>query len=893
MDNQNSPVSNIDVLWSQAQQAVQDFSAQTWPQTGEHDPGITLLEGMTDKVNELIKWQSSPIEDLLISPSEIDGSFRLTSAFPENFGPENMLTCGPITLDDYRKVLFDLHSRDDFFKGDFTDNFFFFADIYIEKESFDERYKYYYDKEKYIFKFKTDDSSYENHELKGNYTLLLVPSEHLQNNENLLNKAKKLFLKYLSTIENTGERFTEVRWLEKGSRTLKLDIEVEENICNTDIDDIAKIYNEIYHAIRKFAHQPVKRYATSYLKEQGFTNEGIYCGPFLKHGWIPNLIPIKNYKTGYKANLSHLIADIQAITGVKTVKSLIPLELEIEIEAGQYLSFGTGTGALRFINLFNKDNLALDTPFDRIGKEVFSPITIDNLKEPVALGHGLIDFDYVPMTETIPDCYHLMTYATNDIANDLHQFLLPIEQMLANENARLRLLPGLLDFDQRSREGDTNFWGNQWPFGENHLTSNQAHQDYKDVLEEYSLMKGKDYAQTVASLQYLMGYFNEVLGPNLFSKPDNEYIKTQRELLNNIPDNQYRRAAYKNIEDRIAAKIGLESKDICIFDNRKALPILPNPNGFDDFLADVEEIDGRLKFTLGHGSSYFLSGMLVKVSFRVINGDSFFPIDHLMIDEVIGNELFIVIQDTQLAPHIEGILVSNNVVLSATSEFLADVPFRIISPDNSNGSAGEVKVICAPFPALAKVGDEITLSSLEGTLRFNNTDKYEITEIDRFNHSIKLSGVNDSTVIKDTQFWYLKKPEKFDRFSFKVSIAINKNTLSDRDKYQWKEVETWLKEILDSDLPINCEGLIYWLDNEPFTRFQSKLQGWAEQNFPIGSTSYEILETLALGRKPTEEDGVGFSLVITPEQESEKNQLNTDEQKTYIEKNDILNVEFT
>jgi len=895
MDNKDSPIleTSIESLWNQALQTLRDFSGQTWSDTDEHDPGITLLEVVTAKAAELAKRQTRPLNDLLIPSPKTRTEQEKMAVFPAQFGPQNVLTCSPVTLDDYRRVLLDLHSQEDCFNGEFEKNFFFFfSDVYIEKEMESNRYKYYYDYQEYLFTFRNTGNNLTECVLEGNYVLYLVPSEKLQQNKKLLEQAKKKLLEYLPTIENIGEKFSDIHWLSNEPKELALKIEVADYISPIDLNRVAKIYAEIYQVIKDFACPPVERYSTRDLRMQGLTNEEIYRGPFLKHGWIPELISTKDYKLPYKAYLSHLLTDIRAIKGVKKIIMLTPPGLVLNVSAFKYLSFGTSVDAiLKNVSLLTKGKVSLEQELARIKQYISTPQLINNNEESAVRGQYLNDVGYAPVTEVIPACYNLSVPVPSDSTKHLHQFLLPIEQVLANENARLSNLHGMLGFDQTGRKrGDTDFWGNKWPFAD----SNKVHKNYKNALEVFSCARNKDYAQTVASLQYLMGYFNEAKGPNVFSKSEEDYITSLRNQLVNLPDNQYHRAAYKNIAERIAGKIGIDSSDINIVETRRALPLTPGDDSFGEHvIGTVDEVDGRLKLLLTAVNTDFKAGMLLKLEYEVSVEGTFLPIDLLMIDEVSGSDIFIVIVDTSLVVHKTDIINSRVVKVSASTTFLADVPFRLIKEGTDQGDVGDgqYKVTCTDFPALAEIGDEIIFSAKSGK-RSREPLMCEIADIDRFQHTLTLSD-SDITAndIKESQYWYLKQADRTERFSFMVSIVLNKQVLNEGDKDKWKEVEDWIKEILYSDLPSHCQALIHWLEVDTFRRLTPKLKDWMEDGSPIGTTSYEILETLTLGRKPLPLDGIGYSLIVTQEQaEIIDNEPDEDVKQGYINGHDIFQV---
>ncbi|WP_225815080.1 hypothetical protein, partial [Photorhabdus antumapuensis] len=77
--------------------------------------------------SDLAYRHSLPLRDLLTPKKEQqppdDG------IFPQEFGPQQMLTCGPITTEDYRRALLDLHSSDAV--SEKSTGYFFFNDVQL------------------------------------------------------------------------------------------------------------------------------------------------------------------------------------------------------------------------------------------------------------------------------------------------------------------------------------------------------------------------------------------------------------------------------------------------------------------------------------------------------------------------------------------------------------------------------------------------------------------------------------------------------------------------------------------------------------------------------------------------------------------------------------------
>lgn len=83
---------------------VQALSGETWTDYNTHDPGVTLLEALSFGINDVAYRCGHPFADLMAS------SLAQTGLQPQDLSIETgdkALTGAPVTLNDYRKVLYD------------------------------------------------------------------------------------------------------------------------------------------------------------------------------------------------------------------------------------------------------------------------------------------------------------------------------------------------------------------------------------------------------------------------------------------------------------------------------------------------------------------------------------------------------------------------------------------------------------------------------------------------------------------------------------------------------------------------------------------------------------------------------------------------------------------
>jgi uncharacterized protein YegP (UPF0339 family) len=93
---------DFDLLRKEGIQHIADLSGDVWTDHNLHDPGITILEVLCYALTDLGYRNSLPIEDLLAKkPGDLspDDNF---------FTPAELLTCNPLTVLDYRKMLMNI-----------------------------------------------------------------------------------------------------------------------------------------------------------------------------------------------------------------------------------------------------------------------------------------------------------------------------------------------------------------------------------------------------------------------------------------------------------------------------------------------------------------------------------------------------------------------------------------------------------------------------------------------------------------------------------------------------------------------------------------------------------------------------------------------------------------
>ena len=96
------PAQDYQLLRSEGLQYIESFARELWTDYNVHDPGITIMEALCYAITELGYRTGFEMRDLL---TEASGKISDKQTF---FTARNILTCNPLTINDYRKLLIDI-----------------------------------------------------------------------------------------------------------------------------------------------------------------------------------------------------------------------------------------------------------------------------------------------------------------------------------------------------------------------------------------------------------------------------------------------------------------------------------------------------------------------------------------------------------------------------------------------------------------------------------------------------------------------------------------------------------------------------------------------------------------------------------------------------------------
>uniref|UniRef100_UPI0036DBED89 hypothetical protein n=1 Tax=Photorhabdus sp. RM322S TaxID=3342825 RepID=UPI0036DBED89 len=945
----------FDTLLTQAKTVIEQQAGKNWSDTGENDPGITLLEACCYGASDLAYRHSLSLKDILTPKQEEqtpgDG------IFPKEFGPQQILTCGPITEEDYRRALLDLHSNDK------SDGYFFFNDAQLIREPESKRYEYWYNKENREYSFKNSQPD-RKLTLKGNYWLYLRPSrETYSDNKNppLVYKKLKDFLK---ENRNLGESVSKIIWLKPVVLPLKIDIQLNDNA-----KDIADIFAKVYMTAEQLVLGSPLRYTTQDMIKKGYSNEQIFEGPYLRHGWIPELPQIKDYTHPTVLNLSPLVNRLLTINGVKSVTSLnlseqynktiiSPLPEDNwswEITPGHYPILWDNdplTSIISSLTMTAKGGVKIVVTKQQIEEKIITEPLINTQPELLNWGKHRKVRDYYPAGNKLPACYGLQTNTQQQV--QLHQFMLPFEQMLANSCDELALLQKLLAFKQR---GNT-IYGSQWPFQTNSV-GQKIHQKIKpDLIKKLNDdsqinnnngIHQQNYAKELKILNHLLKYFGTHCAAKPLTSSAPDFLSTQRGYLAQQPELAYQRNNIRidkvsALQKRIAARIGLGGKcfeekleldklPFYLIEHRQLLPVKPDtifdekqtPN-YLEIKNDPDSKSHLLIITQKDTEGRLLHGQVINLIIIKDTSNIEFTLRGQMITDI-GKDSFSL--NTRNSTDLEHNL---NRVKKAFEEgklrwddspvWMEDMDYQLVHADETHQNNKEEDELWitssphSPFPAMIKENDEITLKYVispykpshpsTGTpVRSKSPSDYVlkacVKEFDRIRGRIKLKKCENQqndfpSKAKAWRYrWYFSS-EKYahtDRFSFVVSVVINRQ-LIENDNVDPHKLESWVKNEILAEFPAHISMIIHWLSPEHFANFAITYKRWQNNGAPLGDEAYKILETLTLGRLPSGLTGIGSMRIATIQQRVEV--IGQDESEWHeeaIKNNQLLYVPYT
>ncbi|MGP8336087.1 hypothetical protein [Serratia sp. CY43514] len=919
----------FDALWQQAHEKVTALSGEIWTDTGDHDPGVTLLQSATWNCSDLSYRASLSLNDLLTHQDQ-------STLFPEEFGPEQVLTCNAVTAEDYRRALLDLHSSD-IDTLDTPEQDFLFSDVSLIQEPEAHRFHWWYNAEKREYSFKeptvTQPEDKTTLSLRGNLWLSLVPTRYTQSlSPDNRAAVEQRLADFLAAHRNLGEAVSRIICLQPATFSPRMTIALVDNIS-----DINQVAAHIYQVTDAFLRPTVARYTTEQRRALGDADDAIFAGPRLKHGW-QQTAPSQITSGGYVLNLGPLVNRLLAIPGVASLSTL---------------SVDTGDGHITAVEGDNWRWQVADSYYPLLwGAEPLDllavaggPLTlvskggIRNTLDSKAMAGYLTQADlivttptvlpagrfrdqtcYIPVGQRLPECYALQQpdAVIDDQTRAVHQFLLPVDQLLADGTAELAQLPTLLAFKDR---GDV-IRGTRWPYT-NARVQQAIHQPYAKTLEAIAQQDaaiftqdkqpiGANFTRELNFLQYLLGYFGTqgAALPLTLDLPD--FLATQRAYLAQQPVLGYDRINIRidrvsALQKRIAACIGLGS--ICFADNpdlsqlpfyliehRQLLPQTPDST-FDSEQTPTGFTVAEPKITLTQAGS---AGKVVQgqlIDLIAIEGGSRLHVSRLLVIKAEGDSFTVSTENSQqlhnTLSRLQTAWASHNLRWQNSNVWLQDMDYRLNYgqpekplPDNQRLLASNAQT---PYPAMVSVGDGIVIRpaglqySQPGMKAFRASTmdadwqlEATVIEADPIAGTLlieKAAGSTEAFPSAETSYrfqWAFSHANyaATDRFSFVVSVVLNRR-LIEYPRIVPDQLVAWVQGTIMAEFPAHVSLINHWPDDAAFNNFGATYARWQNSGMPLGDDAFALMQMLTLGHLPVTQLDIGLMRIATDAQRIE------------------------
>lgn len=270
--------------------AVQELSGDIWTDYNLHDPGVTLLEALCYALTDLVYRAGFDAEDYLVA-----GNGKIDFNKQALFRPDEILSCRPLTDNDYRKLVLDSDPDID--------------NVWIEWHS--------------------DKPG----EIPGLCRLSVLLSEHVRDqcNDGVRREYVNRIESVYSANRNLCEDLAEVRIVDRLQYSLAGEIEIEGK------RNPANILAEIYFESAQYLSPKVAFHSYRDMYAQGSSLEDLFTGVLTANGYIADS---ELHEWRGQFSISELIGIIGQIEGVKNVDGL--LFVDSKGKEDEYIDIGNG-----------------------------------------------------------------------------------------------------------------------------------------------------------------------------------------------------------------------------------------------------------------------------------------------------------------------------------------------------------------------------------------------------------------------------------------------------------------------------------------------------------------------------------------------------------------------
>lgn len=287
-NNNGRQVLDINALRQLGMKRISELSGSLWTDYNPTDPGITLHEILCFSVLDLGYRMTFDIPDLLTPEGYHYPSHEYS--FHE---PYKALSSGPITIDDYRKLI--------------LENVAGVKNVWLTPTT-----RKVYLPEDILSEAQGIDSECKSIDLKGYYDVFV---DLVDNTPSSAEAAKQEVDRLLMKHRNLCENFLPCQSMEHIPVGIEADIEVESDynydaLLSTLLDEISQYISTSLHL-----------YSFTEMLEKGYSVSDIFTGPLPRLGYV-DMNEIEPLDTNHKLYASDIINIIMQHSGVKGVRHL-------------------------------------------------------------------------------------------------------------------------------------------------------------------------------------------------------------------------------------------------------------------------------------------------------------------------------------------------------------------------------------------------------------------------------------------------------------------------------------------------------------------------------------------------------------------------------------------
>lgn len=879
---------HFETLLRRARETIESCSGHKWTDTAEHDPGITLLQALCFAVSDLAYRHTHPILDLL---TPVTGKGRI---FPEKFGPQWALTCTPITPEDFRRAILDLH--DGHGVGPMFRNALL---VKSPLKGWRTPYHYHYNPSKRQFQYDEDPGN-ETFQLRGAYLLFIERARGMEG------AGYWELGEFLERHRNLCEEVINTEWVDPEDVDISIEIELAD-----DCLDIDRVLVDVFRLVDDWVSPKTQRASAAQLLAQGLPADEIYHGPTLLHGWITALPAVRDYRQEQIIDISGVASRLLTMPGIVRLRKLAvsgPDPWAVRIPAGKYARCWGAKPELKLVGP--------DSPvkfFKRGQKMMPRKMALPRLDAhpeavpPLSAGRYRDLGAYQLAMDELPPCYGLRQALDDSLSTSeklqrlhLHQFLLPFEHWLCAACQALEALPAKLAFDRPAPGVQDGARVDAWPFQEGTFAG-VLHGAYRQRLEQAMDKVCQNEGRELALLEYLFSYFGARPAPHVWAQTSRkDFLDMQQRYLGKLCELNYERSNVRidqlsSLLKRIAARLGLGAGSFASGApavDPAGLPVhlieygrlLARPFSASDIekasLASAIENPETLELRFDRPLAYVMKGHLI-----FLKAGRHLDIKWALVTSVKGETIWLDLKQNHLLKKNAGYIVANpsKVRCGGTSAWLSDMDYILSFADDQSGLDGtrRRRIQINESASVLRVGDVIVVPGSKN-LRFlldrTTTGTKRVSDFEASVMSVDVAtGTFVAEPIGDQQWpprrgvrasrWYVKpgqRARQADRFSFRVGIVLDRSMLADADNVaRPEEVISWVESIVAEEVPCHIEPHVHWLSHREFKQFGENYSGWQRSGASLGDGGYRLLRQLSLGRLPEQPDGIGAVHVAT------------------------------